>query len=967
MKQVSTALFSQKTFSLRLLFLVLLVHFSIKAQEPSHYILDVEELKGVQIYDIIQNTDKNYLFATNKGVFIYDYIKCINILPPDAKSQSAFNFIINKKGDIYCHNLYNQIFHIQGSKMRVFYELTSEESSSDVSLELFNDEFLLVKHLGITILNSSGKVKERFISNKHCFFAPYRLSNGDVILHKCNSDSVLIYNGKFAFHKLKVNIHSEARLAFFKMDNKLISIDLITGRQYLVKKENWTLEPVQVSSSNFGLNALRVYQTKDRFWFASTSWGLNFRKVLGNSNKSTIWKESETILSNYFISKVYEDQEGNILLGTFDKGLIVVPNLDGVENLNALIDKPIATVTHLRNKVYLGLHRGDLLELDQSLKSISEGGNRAINVLSASPYSDQIVFDDGQVRLYDAKKQTIHVISKGSLKGVYFNHSKSIYIATNYGVEHIQIEENKDINSTKLYIKELRTYAIAGARENGEIYVATSDGLKFFTTKDPSFKQVLIEGQKIYPNALLSGKKSILISSKDGRILEIQHGKIVKSLIPQLKGQRFEIQKFERYQDKLIAITNHGLVLFDSEGKFLSKLDISRGITSKQIIDFDICNNKLWIVHNDGVQQLQLSKLNGINVSVPIVLKEIQVNGKAVASFKHAVFPHEQDNFKFTFIAPTLKNQKNMVYYYKLKGSDDKWYSTSHDQNEIEYKALSPGNYTFYVKAANQNSFSDVRSYSFRIDKAFYAKWWFQVLILLLFTVILALIFRRRLQVQRRKSKLLNELNASKLAAIQSQMNPHFIFNALNSIQDLVLKGDIDNSYNYITKFSNLVRRTLNYSAKDLIEFEQEIKLLELYLSLEKLRFKDKLSYQINCEGIDDILVPPMLIQPFIENSLLHGLLHKEGSKTLQLNFKLEDVLICEIIDNGIGRKRAQEIKSEQKIQHESFSSSAIQKRLEILSEHYQTRLNYTFVDLEEDGQILGTKVILRLPYKNVY
>ena len=210
-----TPLFMSKSIRI-VVFFMFLIAINARAQEPSHYILDVEELKGVQIYDIIQNTDKNYLFATNKGVFLYDYINCVNILPPDAKSQSAFNFIINKQGDIYCHNLYNQIFLIEGRKMRVFYELTSEESSSDVGLELFDDEFLVVKHLGITILDRSGKVKEQFISNKHCFFAPYRLSNGEVILHKCNSDSVLIYNGKFAFRRLNANIDPNARLAFFR-------------------------------------------------------------------------------------------------------------------------------------------------------------------------------------------------------------------------------------------------------------------------------------------------------------------------------------------------------------------------------------------------------------------------------------------------------------------------------------------------------------------------------------------------------------------------------------------------------------------------------------------------------------------------------------------------------------------------------------------------------------------------------
>ena len=199
-------------------------------------------------------------------------------------------------------------------------------------------------------------------------------------------------------------------------------------------------------------------------------------------------------------------------------------------------------------------------------------------------------------------------------------------------------------------------------------------------------------------------------------------------------------------------------------------------------------------------------------------------------------------------------------------------------------------------------------------------------------------------------------------------MNPHFIFNSLNSIQDLVLKGDVDNSYTFITKFSNLVRRTLSYSEKDFIDFEQEIKLLELYLSLEKLRFKDELTFTIETNGIQDIQIPPMLIQPFLENALIHGLLHREGKKELSVYFKLEGALICEITDNGVGRKRSAEIKERQKSQHESFSTQAIKKRFEILESHFQNELGVEYVDLIDDnGDALGTKVILKLPTRHSF
>lgn len=214
----------------------------------------------------------------------------------------------------------------------------------------------------------------------------------------------------------------------------------------------------------------------------------------------------------------------------------------------------------------------------------------------------------------------------------------------------------------------------------------------------------------------------------------------------------------------------------------------------------------------------------------------------------------------------------------------------------------------------------------------------------------------------RKKSKQINELNASKLTAIQSQMNPHFIFNSLNSIQDLVLQGDVENSYTYIATFSSLVRKTLNYSEKDFIDFEEEIQLIEIYLSLEKLRFKKDLDYQINTNKIDDILIPPLLIQPFIENALVHGLLHKEGFKKLTISFELNENLICTIEDNGIGREKARAIRARQRSEHVSFSGKAIQNRFDILSNIYERKFGYQYEDLVENGIATGTKVSLTIP-----
>jgi LytS/YehU family sensor histidine kinase len=197
-------------------------------------------------------------------------------------------------------------------------------------------------------------------------------------------------------------------------------------------------------------------------------------------------------------------------------------------------------------------------------------------------------------------------------------------------------------------------------------------------------------------------------------------------------------------------------------------------------------------------------------------------------------------------------------------------------------------------------------------------------------------------------------------------MNPHFIFNAINSIQDLILKGDIDNSYNYIIKFSKLVRQTLNFSGKEFIDIEDEIELLETYLELEKLRFKADFEYSINCE-FDGVKVPPMLVQPFVENAIKHGLLHKKGLKKLSIVFIKTDILKCIVTDNGIGREKSQEIKVRQQKNHQSFSVNATKDRFKIMQSHYQQDLGLLFEDINLNGKPTGTKVIINIPFIQKY
>ena len=210
------------------------------------------------------------------------------------------------------------------------------------------------------------------------------------------------------------------------------------------------------------------------------------------------------------------------------------------------------------------------------------------------------------------------------------------------------------------------------------------------------------------------------------------------------------------------------------------------------------------------------------------------------------------------------------------------------------------------------------------------------------------------------EEKKKNELAHLQLKSLKAQMNPHFMFNAMNSIQNLVLKGDKNGAYDYLTKFASLIRENLNMSEKSFVSFEEELSLLEKYLELEKLRFRDNFQYIIKgIDTIDDIKIPSMIIQPFVENAIKHGLLHKkEGIRKIELEFIQEEVFKCVIVDNGVGMEISKKINEENEYATQSFSTKAIQERLELLKEYYNNNIGFSYENVEE-----GTKVVVKIPY----
>ena len=230
---------------------------------------------------------------------------------------------------------------------------------------------------------------------------------------------------------------------------------------------------------------------------------------------------------------------------------------------------------------------------------------------------------------------------------------------------------------------------------------------------------------------------------------------------------------------------------------------------------------------------------------------------------------------------------------------------------------------------------------------------------------------KSRQKIALEKAELSKELVFSQLENLRSQMNPHFIFNALNSIQDYIILNEGKMARAYLVKFSSLMRKYLDHSQKNEVTLAEEIDALNLYLELEKDRFEGNFSYDIDIHpslDLSNTTLPSLLIQPYVENALKHGLMHRKDDKVLLLKFYEDETssnLMCIIEDNGIGRDASYKINKDRYKNHKSFASKANQKRIDLLNQARNSKLDLQIEDLHIGGIPNGTRITLKIPLQN--
>ncbi len=560
---------------------------------------------------------------------------------------------------------------------------------------------------------------------------------------------------------------------------------------------------------------------------------------------------------------------------------------------------------------------------------------------------NEIIIRPGRDRLYQMYQHDIHQLPKSSFSETW--HSTSIQLANLYILNDDVFKS--PINTIQYDVKDDKIWLALGNRT-------------MINTRDTIYEFFIKKNNSVVSNCFeQSPDGSIWIGIKGGGFVVVKDDKIRFDIRDEKYKNYGNIRLIKCTQKHAWLLTERGLLVTDYQGKILSQYNSEMGIEANNITDMIVSGKKAWLCSKNGLMSIDFREQQFGKPPAPI-LRTVELQGIAQPEGRYH-FPYYKNtlNTKFTSINPYTKI--GFEYLYRLKGEHDDWRVANTES--AYYPRLSPNTYTFELKTRSKNGQeSKTVDFDIEIRKPFWQNIWFILISVLGIAGILYWIYNRNEQRKAERNYYDQELRSSQLTALKTQMNPHFIFNALNSIQEFIIMNEKRLANEYLSKFARLMRVYLNHSSKDWVPLEEEIQALKLYLDLEKLRFENA-QVHLNIDPkleLEHIRIPPLFVQPYVENAFKHGLLHKPNNRKLDISFSkiTNNTLQIIIEDNGVGRKKAMEIKNKRINKNLSFATTANQQRLQLLNYNKQSQIAVKIIDLEENNCAAGTKIIIQIP-----
>ncbi len=403
--------------------------------------------------------------------------------------------------------------------------------------------------------------------------------------------------------------------------------------------------------------------------------------------------------------------------------------------------------------------------------------------------------------------------------------------------------------------------------------------------------------------------------------------------------------------NRMVVCTKSGMsIIHMDQDTLIYNYKTNSGLPSNNINDAIIIHDTLVIATAQGLAYMELEDPK-VSIPTPPMIEGIFVHNQRIKDQSHLTLSHKENNITIAYKLLDYTQESDIEYAYSLNNSP--WEKTIN--TSVRFAQLSPDNYHFRVKVSDKHGkWSQPKSVHFKIGVPWWKSLGFFIFLGILHPLLFFLYTRYRIKRVRREAEIKQEINRLERAALSAQMNPHFIFNCLNSIQSYIIRNDIEVAMEYLSSFAKLIRQYLNASAQSSISLQEELFMLENYLALEQLKTQYSFTFSFNIAPTiekDKIRIPPLLIQPVLENAIVHGLknINSDGQITIKMRLD-KSFLIVTVLDNGIG--------IEEKVSntnHKSFGMSITEKRLKHLN---NLDKNYIIRSRKDRP---GVKVIMRI------
>lgn len=973
----------------------------IKAQDLNYTHYTVEsgmQLPSNEVYGILFDKNDVLWATTDRGVWRYDgHITRQFTVADGLKENTNFRIFSDTVGCIWVSSINNYLYKIVGDsvEMHPMSESIHKTGNSSGFVQQITE-----KPDGSIYLSFNRPGLIRFKSGENPYtLDEHRINHGDASL------AIHYKPDEYYWDMIRFPDTNQLRRTDITVEKDWIYLNLgvmdrrnnfrkdlcpINENEFLFSYSNKVFHIKAgklLAEQAFSNEIISVHaDKKGNFWIGLENEGA-LRFLNGDLNSSPL-----RYLQGESVSGISRDHEGNYWFATTTNGIFQCNTLDITvfkDMTSDVRDNIITAIASDEENIYLGTQTGLLFKGKELLnKNIVF---HAVNIpavdgpirkLFFTPQKHLIVFNNllmeidttGQLAgIGKIQRYPFDYLRKASGEWL-VSFTSAIYVIKNNRIARTWDE--KTINNLfpgknlAQSIFRVRTMFIDSS---GRFWMGTQNS-GLFTSQDsvifPWVKKDSLFGKRTHD--IVKAGENIWASIADHG-LAIIHPDSSFIRITQKDGLSSDIIDvlFPENDSVVWAGTNNGLnrIILKQGSQKPDNIDyytMSEGLPSNRIFQIIKHKNDIWVATTHGLIRLNPEFNKPPEVKVKLVPGPLVVNGKPRELTESITLGPEDKNLVFNFKTITYRKPGTLRYRYKLTGIDKDYIITRN--LESRYPDLTHGVYTFCLNASYTGIFDPAteEKFTIRIQKHWHETNLAWVIYFLLLSLLIFMLFRLILKVTKKRELEKRQLLQAEKRSLLSQMNPHFIFNSLNSIQHFIIQNDQFQANNYLTNFSGLIRRILDNSKKNLIPLNEEISTLTLYLSMEKLRFEDDFEYQVNKDGridFSDAMIPPMLIQPFVENAIWHGLMPLKTTGLLTISFaKNGDFLQCLIEDSGIGRDQSL-LRRGRKESHASTGIKNVEERIELLNKMNKKKIILTITDLwRADGTASGTRVELKIP-----